>query len=479
MQKRSIAKNYLYNLTFQILTLVLPLITTPYVSRALGAERIGIYSYTLSIVTYFVIAGSLGVSLYGQREIAYVQDNKYKRTKAFWEINIMRFVTILLAGIVYYIFIIRNSKYQLYQVYCKILLLEIVAGAFDISWFFKGLEDFKKTVIRNIVIRLLSVTCVFIFVKKPDDLTKYVLIYSLGNALGSISLWFYLPKYIGRMNLKHLNIYRHFIPLLLLFIPQISNQVSSILDKTMLGELIIDKSEVGYYEQSQKILRILISLTTSLGVVMMPRIANTFASGDSKKTQAYMKKSMNFIFFIGLPMILGLISVSDAFVPIFYGPGYDKVSILLKIMSPTILLMGLSNVLGTQYLIPTKRQRVYTESVLIGLVVNFILNYILIIKYESVGACIATIVSETTVLGIQIHYLRNEIQILEIIKQSSRYVLSSIVMYVICCFIGMVVPYGIVSILLKVAIGVIVYMGMLIIINKKTKSKKLRLSEEQ
>jgi len=475
MRKKSIAKNYLYNLTFQIMTIILPLITTPYVSRALGAERIGIYSYTLSIVTYFVIVGSLGVSLYGQREIAYVQDDKHKRTKAFWEINIMRFITILLAVIVYYIFIIARS--DKYEVYYKILLLELVAAAFDISWFFKGLEDFKKTVIRNIIIRLLSVTCVFIFVKKPDDLVKYVLIYSLGNALGSISLWFYLPKYLEGINLKHLDVYRHFIPVILLFIPQISNQVSNIMDKTMLGKMSTE-AEVGYYEQSQKILRILISLTTSLGVVMMPRIANTFAIGDSKKAQDYMKKSLNFIFFLAFPMMLGLISVSDAFVPLFFGKGYDKVSTLMKVMSPTILLMGVSNVIGTQYLIPTKRQRVYTDSVLIGVVVNFVLNWILILKFTSVGACIATIICETMVLAIQLYYLRNEISISDIIKQSFRYVLSSLVMYAACSFIGIAVPYGILSILLKVVVGAVVYLSTLIIINIVRKKKKLRLSEE-
>lgn len=475
MRKKSIAKNYLYNLTFQIMTIILPLITTPYVSRVLGAERIGIYSYTLSIVTYFVIAGSLGVSLYGQREIAYVQDDRYKRTKAFWEINIMRFTSILIAGIVYYIFIAKGNEYQKYY---NILLLEIVAAAFDISWFFNGLEDFKKTVTRNIVIRLLSVTCVFLFVKNPDDLIKYVLIYSLGNALGSISLWFYLPKYLEGINMKHLDVYRHFIPVLLLFIPQISNQVSNIMDKTMLGKLIVDKAEVGYYDQSQKILRILISLTTSLGVVMMPRIANTFATGDTKKARDYMKKSLNFIFFIAFPMMLGLISVSDAFVPLFFGKGYDKVSVLMKVMSPTILLMGVSNVIGTQYLIPTKRQRVYTDSVLIGVVVNFVLNWILILKFKAVGACIATIICETIVLGIQLYYLRNEISITDMLKQSGRYILSSLVMYAVCCYIGRAVPYGVTSILLKVGIGATVYMAMLIIIKGMSKRKN-RLSREQ
>ncbi len=475
MRKKSIAKNYLYNLTFQILTLILPLITAPYVSRVLGPEGIGIYSYTLSVVTYFVIAGSLGVGLYGQREIAYVQEDKYQRTKTFWEINILRFITILLAGIVYYIFIIRGGKYQQYY---TILILEIGAAAFDISWFFKGLEDFQKTVTRNIVVRLLSVTCVFIFVKNPNDLPKYVLIYSLGNMLGSLSLWFYMPRYLEGVKLKNLDVYRHFIPVMLLFIPQIANQVSNIMDKTMLGNMIEGKAESGYYENAQKIIRILISLTTSLGVVMMPRIANTFATGDKEKVQSYMRKSLNFIFFLGFPMMLGIISVSDAFVPIFFGEGYDKVSVLMKVMSPTILLMGVSNVIGTQYLIPTKRQRVYTSSVLIGLAVNFILNLILIYKYKAVGACIATIACEALILWIQLYYLRNEIHISQIFNQSRRYVLASVVMYLACYFVGIVIPYGITSIFLKVVVGAVVYMAVLIAINGKGKKNKYKLSKE-
>ena len=470
MRKKSIAKNYLYNLTFQVLTVILPLVTAPYVSRVLGAERIGIYSYTLSIVTYFVLVGSLGVALYGQREIAYVQDDKYARIKTFWEIIIMRFITILISAVVYYFVMVRGE----YQCYYKILLLEIGAAAFDISWFFKGLEDFQKTVTRNIIVRLLSVSCVFIFVKSPADLPKYVLIYSLGNMLGSISLWIYMPRYLKGVRVKNIDIYRHFIPILLLFIPQVSTQVSNVLDKTMLGRLIEDKAEVGFYEQAQKILRILISITTSLGVVMMPRIASTFASGDKKKANYYMRKSITFIFFLAFPLMLGLISIADAFVPIFYGEGYDKVALIMKVISPTMLLIGISNVIGTQYLIPAKRQKEYTTSVLIGLITNFIFNWILITRYSSVGASIATIISETIVVAVQLYFVRKDIHVKELIKLSRRYIVSSLVMYGACCLVKKVVMYGVASIILQIIVGGIVYMGMLMLIHGMKKKSKLR-----
>lgn len=360
MPKKSITKNYLYNLTYQILILILPLITTPYLSRVLGAEGIGIYSYTYTIVTYFVLFGSLGVALYGQREIAYAQDNKEKRKKVFFELVIFRFITIAIAVMIYYYFFIRTGTYI---VYYKILLFELIAAAFDISWFFQGLEDFKKTVTRNVLVRLISVALIFIMVKTQEDLITYMYIYSLADLLGNLSLWIYLPKYFRGIKIKNVNIFRQVPAIILLFIPQITNKLYDILDKTMLGNMIFDKTETGYYEQSQKVIRVLLTIVTSLGTVMIPRMANMFANKEKEKINYYMKKSFSFVFLLSFPMIFGIISISKAFVPIFFGPGYEKTAILISIISPIILLMGIANVIGTQYLLPTKRQKEYTISV--------------------------------------------------------------------------------------------------------------------
>ncbi len=192
-KKKSIVKNYMYNLIYQILILILPLITTPYLSRILGAEGVGIYSYTYAIVTYFVLFGSLGIALYGQREIAYVQDNPKARKKTFLELIIVRFITLAVAVTVYYIFFIRGKQYQTYY---SILLIELLAAGFDISWFFQGIEEFKKTVLRNVLVRVISVSLVFIIVKTSQDLWKYILIYSLADFCGNLLLWAYLPKYL-------------------------------------------------------------------------------------------------------------------------------------------------------------------------------------------------------------------------------------------------------------------------------------------
>ena len=465
MGKKSITKNYVYNMVYQILILVLPLVTTPYLSRVLGAEGIGIYGYTYSIVTYFVLFGSLGVALYGQREIAYSGENKEKIKKTFIEVNIFRFLTIAIASIVYYFCFMRNNDYS---VYYRILLFELWAAAFDISWFFQGMEEFKKTVIRNVLVRICSVALVFLLVKTREDLAKFVLIYSLADFIGNLSLWIYLPKYTKGIKVKNIEVWKHVIPILMLFIPQIANQIYKILDTTMIGKLVVDKAETGYYEQSQKVIRLLLTIVTSLGVVMIPRMASTFASGNKEKINEYMKMSFKFVFFLAFPLMFGIVSISSSFVPVFFGQGYDKVVILINIMCPILILMGIANVVGTQYLLPTKRQKENTISVTIGIIVNFFMNYFFIKAYASVGASISTVLSQLVVDYIQLYFIRKDINIGEMLLLSRKYLISGIIMFLFCFIVGNIVQRlnggYILEIFAQVLVGVISYFSMLIIL---------------
>ena len=482
MAKKSLTKNYLYNLIYEILILILPIITTPYLSRVLGAEKIGIYTYTYSIVTYFILFGSLGVAMYGQREIAYAQDNPEARKKIFFEIVIFRFVTIMISTLVFALIFMRKGEYALYY---RILLLELIGAAFDISWFFQGIEDFKRTVTRNVLVRVCAVTLVFILVKTKEDLAKFTLIYSLADCLGNMSLWLYLPKYLKGVKVKNINVIKHIPQITLLFIPQIANQVYKILDTTMIGKIIADKSETGYYEQGQRVIRLLLTIVTSLGTVMVPRMANTFATGDKKKIKEYLNLSFNFVFFLGFPITFGIVSVAKSFVPVFLGPGYDKVVTLIYLICPIILLMGVANVVGTQYLLPTKRQKEFTISITIGVIVNFILNYILISLYASIGACIATVLSQLVVDSAQFFFVRKDINVKEVLKLTRKYLFASLVMFAVCFGVRMALNIesvstfitsivhteksaeflmNSVSVVLQVAFGVIAYFVMLIVL---------------
>lgn len=478
MAKKSITKNYIYNVAYQILITILPLITTPYVSRVLNAEAIGIYSYTISITTYFILFGSLGVALYGQREIAYYQTDKIKRSKIFWKINILRFVTMTIAMVIYYFIYVRQGEYKIYY---EILLIELLANCLDISWFFRGIEEFKKTVVRNTIVKLISVVLIFTLVKSVDDLYKYFIIYVLSTAIGNISLWLYLPKYIEKVKINELNILKHLKPTIILFIPQIAVQIYTVLDKTMIGMIVSDKAEVGYYEQSQKIIKLLLSIITSLGTVMLPRMAATFANGDNDKMKEYMKKSFNFVFLLAFPMIIGIDSVASKFVPLFFGNGYEKVTNIIYIISPIILAIGLSNVVGTQYLLPTKRQKEYTISVICGAIINFILNMILIRMFRSLGASIATVIAEFSVTAIQLFAIRKDMNIKKIVNLSKKYLVSTIVMGIVVLLIGFKGNNSWTTIIIQGISGMVTYLVMLIIlkdeflldnINKILKVKK-------
>lgn len=486
--KKSIAKNYLYNLAYQILVMLLPLITTPYISRALGANNIGIYSYTLSITTFFILFGSLGVALYGQREIAYHQNNKEKYSRLFWEIIILRFATMFIAFIIYYFNFINGSNE--YNIYYKILILEIISNAIDISWFFQGLEEFKKIVLRNTFIKIISLILIFVLVKTSNDLPVYFWIYVASLFFGNISLWFYLPKYLDRVKLRKLRVFRHLKPTIMLFVPQVAVQLYTVLDKTMIGSIVSDKSEVGFYEQAQKIIKMLLTIITSLGVVMMPRVANFFANKDKEKIDENIKKSFRLVFLLSFPLIFFIFTSSDAFVPLFFGAGYEKTALIMKIISPIILFIGLSNVIGTQYLLPTKRQKEYTISVIAGSCINAVFNLILIPEYGAIGASIGTIIAELVVTGTQMYYTKNDFNFIKVIKIAQNYLIAGISMFILNLLISQVVAKGITFLLIQTFIGFLFYISLLVlmkdefigfilkkILNRKLKSNKERKNE--
>lgn len=463
-EKKSITKNYMYNLIYQVLVLISPLITIPYISRVLGAENIGIYSYTLSITAYFILFGALGMSLYAQREIAYNQDNPPKYSLIFWEMVLLRIITMSISILIYYFTII---KYGTYQLYYKILILEILGNCIDITWFFQGLEEFKKIVKRNVIIKLISITCTFALVKTSNDLVIYFIIYVLTLLIGNLSLWLYLSKFLVRIDIRKINILRHLKQTISLFVPQVAVQVYTILDKTMVGSIVQEKAEVGYYDQSQKIIKIALSVVTSLGTVMLPRIANNYIKNEKEAVRVYMEKSFNLIFLLSFPMMFGVLAVSGRFVPVFFGQGYDRVIILMNIISPIFILIGLSNVIGAQYLLPTKRQKEYTISVVNGAILNFVANMCLIWKLKAVGASIGTVIAEIAVTSVQLYFVRKDFKIKDLIKMSKNYIISSVIMFGVCCVTGMIIKDNLIATVLEVLIGIITYFACLIILKEE------------
>lgn len=423
---KSITRNYIYNLSYQILTLITPFITIPYLSRVLGTDGIGEYSFTFSVVTYFVLAANLGVSNYAQREIAYAQEDTYRQSRTFFEVNVLRFLLVLVSLVVYYFVV---ASWQVSHTIYWLQALNIVAVAFDISWFFQGLEEFGKIVFRNFLVRLTNVVLIFVLIHASSDLLIYTALMGVMNIISGLLIWFYVPQYVHRVPIKEWHPFRNFDYILQLFLPQIAIQIYVVMDKTMLGVLSGSYAENGYYEQADKIVKLLLTIATSLGTVMLPRISHAYAQGRRAEVKRYMLRSFQFTWFLTIPMCLGIIAIAPNFVPWFFGPGYEPVILVLQVISGIIIAVGISNVIGIQYLIPTNRQNELTLSVTLGALFNLVLNYLLIPHYQAVGVAMATLLTEFLVTGIQFYLVRKDFNFCTIVKLSFPYWLVGGVMF--------------------------------------------------
>ena len=460
MSHKSIKKNYVYNVAYQILTVITPLITAPYLSRVLGPDGVGTVSFVESIVSYFTLFATLGITSFGQREISYVQDDIQKRSMVFWNTKILGFCTSGIALLIYFAFSVMQGENS--SIYL-ILSLNIVAVFFDITWFFQGVEEFGKIVLRNTIIKVANIAFIFILVKDKTDILIYAIGIGLFTVLGNISLWSYLPKYISRVKFADLEPFKKIKVVLSLFLPTIAVQIYTVLDKTMIGVITGSSFENGYYEQAVKMSRMLLSIVTALGSVVVPRIGYLYERKEYPEIQRIIYRSYRFAWFLGLPMCVGLMITADNIVPWFFGPEYEGVIPLLRILSLIIIVIGINNVISVQYLVPTKRQNLLTLTLVIGAVTNFCLNVVLIRYYASVGAAIASVIAETVIAIVQLVLMRKEVSTLRILKEGIHYYIATAIMAVVLIPIHKHLSPSPVHSLLLVIAGVAVYFGTLLI----------------
>lgn len=457
----TIIKNFLYNTAYQVLVLVLPFITIPYVSRVIGPEGVGMNGYTSSIASYFVLFGSIGLGYYGNRQIAYVRDDNKKLRENFWEISFLKLLFMAISTLLFLLYVIFIEETNKFYLFLQVFML--LAAAIDISWFYMGIENFKKTVTRNFVLKLLSVLLIFVLVKSKEDIYLYILILSASVFLGNLTLWWNIKKYVGYPSfIKLENLKIHIRPSVALFVPQISLEIYGILNRTMLGKMgSIDA--VGYFVNANNLVRIILSLVTSIGVVMLPRMSYLHSKGDKKKVEDYLTKSFNAINFLSIPLFFGLASIIEKFSPIFFGKSFDGIGRLIVVMSPMILAIAWSNVIGTQYLIPTNQIKLYTISVTVGTVVNLILNLFLIPTMGYTGTGLSSVISEFLIAGLQIYLIRKQINMKKLFKEIPVYFLCSIIMFITVIFAEKIIGFSVVKMFIQVIIGMIVYFGLIVI----------------
>lgn len=472
MRQKSAKNNYFYNLIYQILLVITPLITTPYISRVLGSSEIGKYSFVASTVSVFIVISNLGFHQYSQRKIASLQKDEKRQSLVFWEVFIMKFIVSFVMLIIYGVFLlfIINSDYFILFI---IFTIELASILFDISYFYQGNEKFGIMVFRNSVVKITVVILIFVFVKTKNDLNVYAFLNVLAIFISTISLWIAAPRYLKKINRRELNIFQHFLPALKLFIPALTLTLYVTINKTLIGILVPGTSIVngievrnaniqnGLFEQAFKVYKLCVLFLTSLGTVMIPRNTRELSEGKIENFNKNINKAIRFTMLFGFPIVFGLIATAYNFSGWFYGPGFDGIEIVIILLAPRALFQGLNNIFGMQYMIPKQLDRQYSIFVLIGGAINIIFSIPLIIMFGAVGAAISSTLSEFIRMVAMIVYLKNKEQLQFTVPL--KYLLSGLIMFSGVFALNYFLKSSIPNTLIIVSVGVISYTAMMLI----------------
>ena len=418
-----ILKNYFYNLSYQTLVVILPIITTPYITRIFNSQELGDYGYYSSIVTYFILLATLGVANYGTKVIS---GNRNDISKNFWGIYFLQYSATILSISLYCVFCLCLPFMQNPVAY--ILGLSLVSKGLDISWLFQGLEDFRKITVRNITVKLVGVTSIFLFVKSENDIYLYVFLLTIFELLGQLSMWIPAREFIGRPHFDIEYAKCHLKPIIMLFLPQIAISLYVTLDRTMLGALASTK-DVGIYDQALKLVNILLTLVTSLGSVMLPRVAGLLASGDKRAVNKMHEMSFLIYNLVIFPIMAGMLIVNDDFVQFFLGQDFQDARYAIAIMIFRMFFIGWTNIMGIQILIPHNKNREFMISTTVPAIISVGLNLIFLPKLGYIGAAIVSVLTEALVWGIQLYFTRKYLKEVPIIGSMTKIVLASAIMY--------------------------------------------------
>lgn len=447
---KSLQKNFLYNVLYQILLVILPLITAPYISRTLGATAVGVYSYTYSVAYYFLLIAMLGIGNHGNRSVAAVRDDREKLNKTFssiYSLQVMTFSIAILAYAFYLVLFVKDNR-----LIVLLQLIYVTSGLFDIGWLFFGLEQFKLTVARNTLIKISTVVLMFVFVHKPSDLWKYTLIMSAGTLFSQAYLWLYVKKYVSFKKCSVKEIASNIKPVLILFIPVLAYSIYKVMDKIMLGNMS-SYDQVGFYNNAEKIVNIPMGIITALGTVMLPRMSNIVANGDKKREDDYIRISAKLVTLLSSAIAFGLMGVSSVLAPVFFGDEFIACGEIIRLLSVTVFFIAWANVIRTQYLIPNKRDSIYLTSTMVGAILNLIINWMLIPKYQANGAAFGTIVAEFSVMLVQMVAVKNELPMRKYIMSYSPILIIGLIMAVLVDRIGIKLGVSVSTLAIQILAG--------------------------
>lgn len=448
--------NIFYNATYQIFLVLVPLITVPYLSRSLGPARYGIYSSVNNSIQFLMVFCTLSVSYIGMRTIARTRalSTRQELTEAFWGLwyfqAIAGFVTILIILIVITIFHIK------YWTYFYLMMPYMVSAQLDISWFFQGLQEFGKVVLRNTLVRLASVVFIFALVKGAGDLWKYMLIMSVSTLLGSMVFWVNINKYVNKPTRHFYKLKESVIAIITLLIPQIATQVYTSLDKPLLG-LFQSSAQVSFYDNSQRISNMILGVITSITLVMMPKMA---AEGKDKQ-KIVLRKSLEATVMLGVIFAVVVMVNTEQFVPFFFGEKYIPMTNLMFWFTLTIIMIPMGGVFANQFALANKRDLDYAIPVVIGAVLECVLACLLDRPFAATGAMIAILTTELVVCILRLWIVRDAYDFRYVFQDIPKYFLIGIIAFAVGMLMPNVIPSAFLNMCLKSIIVMAIYAGLM------------------
>lgn len=456
-------RNIIYNALYEVFMILLPIATTPYLVRVLSADQIGINSYTLSIVQIFIIISACGMKNHASREFAIIKDKK-NMNEEFWSIwiiqiifSILSFISLNLLNI--YVFNDNNSIFFIQSFLVLINMLEV-------SWFFIGIEELQKVVIRNTIIKLLMTCCIFIFIKNPTDFYLYVLINVITSFFGNIVLASYLRQYIGKPNINKSRVIYHISKSWKFLIPQFSILIYTSIDKVILGNLS-NMVEVAYYDQSQKIIRIAVSLISSVGISLLPRMSYLSENNKKEEFDYLLTKSLNAVSLISIYISTVIICTAPDFVGWFFSEEYRDIALLIQIVSPIGIFIPIATILWNTVLIPNKLDNIAIKSAVYCAIISVILNCLLDKKLGALGAIISLLLVECYGMLYRVYYSKKYYDFSLIITSIKKYILASILTFICIIPANSLMKGNIISTIIIAIITSLVYLVILILIKDK------------
>ncbi|MFD1772526.1 flippase [Paenibacillus rhizophilus] len=464
---KSIKTNFLYNALLRFLSIIFPLITFPYLARVLSADGVGRIDFVTAIIQYFIIISQVGIPLYAVRQCAKVRDDKEKLSKLVQEILILNFVMVSVSYLLLFISMSFVSQLNEYKSLMIIISINILSVNIGMEWFYQAIEEYRYITLRSLFVKLFSLILVFIFIKEQDDYLLYGIFYVLSLSLGYFYNFVRATKYIDLFKkYKKYNFKKHLKPIMILFFMNLSVSVYINLDKVMLGFISGDKS-VGLYTAANKIVSIIVLLITSLGAVMLPRMSYYIENNMEIEKKRLIGKSLDFVLMISIPSAVGIIMLSKQIIFLFAGSDYLDAITTIKIISPIIIAIGLSNLIGIQILVSHGKEKLTLISTLIGASVNFILNLLLISKMQQNGAAISSLIAEICVVLAQFvlafKYIKGTIKF----KNLLGYFLGSTLIVLTCTIIHLLISNLLISTFLSVLLSTLFYYAILYLLKNE------------